>query len=110
MNINQNLDNNLVISLNINNINVIDILYDYLDSLVINNEFYRIETIINNILDFNHNRSDKVSIQLYIAILTIIHTKSKFIKNKDKVIDTIKDLLIKEKVSQNSINSILKGF
>ena len=109
MDIELNLDNKLVISLNIDNINVIDILYEYLDPLLNNKEYYRIETIINNILLFNNRRSKRVSTQLYIAILTLIHSKSN-IRNKDKVINITKELLREENVSEKNIYSILKGF
>ena len=79
----------------------IDVLYEYIDLIIISKDFIRIMNIIEVII------TKQFSIRLLIALLTITHTQKNSLGNRQKIIDTIRNNKI---LSKNQINTLLKGF
>ena len=79
----------------------IDVLYEYIDLIIISKDFIRIMNIIEVII------TKQFSIRLLIALLTITHTQKNSLGNRQKIIDTIRNNTI---LSKNQIETLLKGF
>jgi hypothetical protein len=82
----------------------IDDLYEHVDNLIESNAFFRIDRLINFII----NKDFKL--RLLIALLTITHSKKDFLRNRRKIIEAARISCIKQNLSPNQITSILKGF
>ena len=79
----------------------IDVLYEYIDLIIISKDFIRIMNIIEVII------TKQFSLRVLIALLTITHTQKNSLGNRQKIIDTIRNNKI---LSKNQINTLLKGF
>jgi hypothetical protein len=81
----------------------IDVLYEYIDNILDLKDFKRIEEIIELFI------KSTISVNLYIAFLTITFTNKKNISNRKELYKKAELELIKLNITEKQIRSILKG-
>ena len=79
----------------------IDILYEYIDDIIISKDIHKIMTIIELIVN------KQFSLRLLTALLTITHTQKNSLGNRQKIIDKIRNNKI---LNKKQTESLLKGF
>lgn len=87
-----------------NQFEAIDLLYEYVDDLIEKNAFFRINRMIQFLVQKDFG------IRMLISFLTITHTKKDFLPNRNQIIDAVKSRGTKENLTPKQVSSILKGF
>lgn len=82
----------------------IDRLYNYVDTLIERDAFFRIDRIINFIIN------KEFKLRILIGLLTITHVKRNFLNNRTELIEFAKTSALSQGLNEKQIQSIIKGF